>query len=74
MGFSDFFLFSHHLSMVGLPPRCPQVVWCHGGEIEPFSVTLAQDGLTKCDQPEIKSFEILRRGWELNPGHREDRQ
>jgi len=23
----------------GLPPRCPLVVWCHGGEIGPFSAT-----------------------------------
>jgi len=35
----------------GLPPHCPQVVWCHWGEIEPFSATLAQDGLVECDQP-----------------------
>ena len=35
----------------GLPPRCPQVVWCHWVEIEPFSDTLAQDGLAECDQP-----------------------
>ena len=35
----------------GLPPRCPQVVWCHWREIEPFSATLAQDGLAECDQP-----------------------
>jgi len=34
----------------GLPPRCPQVVWCLWGEIEPFSATLAQDGLADCDQ------------------------
>jgi len=34
-----------------LPPRCPQVVWCHWGEIEPFSATLIQDGLAECDQP-----------------------
>jgi len=34
----------------GLPPRCPQVVWCHWGEIQPFSATLAQDGLAECDQ------------------------
>jgi len=25
----------------GLPPRAPQVVWCHWGEIEPFYATLA---------------------------------
>ena len=57
----------------GLPPRCPQAVWCLWEKIEPFSATLAQDGLAECDQP-AKSLEILRRGWELNPGHGEDRQ
>jgi len=31
--------------------RCPQVVWCHWGEIEPFSTTLAQVRLAECDQP-----------------------
>jgi len=35
----------------GFPPRCPQVVWCHLGEIDTFSTTLAQDGLAECDQP-----------------------
>jgi len=44
---------------VGLPPRCPQVVWCHWGEIEPISATLAQDGLAECDKPGKKSLEIL---------------
>jgi len=34
---------------------------------------LAQDGLAECDNPGKKSLEILRRGWELNPGYREDR-
>jgi len=52
--------------MVGLPPRCPQVVWCHWGEIEAFSAMLAQDGLAECDQ--------LRRRRLLNPAHGEDRQ
>ena len=36
---------------IGIPPRCPQVVWCHWGEIAPFSAMLAQDGLAECDQP-----------------------
>jgi len=57
-----------------LPSRCPQVVWCHWGEIEPFSATLAQDGLAECDRPGKNPLKILRRGWELNPGHGEDRQ
>ena len=29
----------------GLPPRFPQVVWCHWREIGPFSAVQAQDGL-----------------------------
>ena len=33
------------------PPRCPQVVWHHWGEIEPFSATLALDRMAECDQP-----------------------
>ena len=45
--------FSHHLFMIwldfSLPSRCPQVVWLRWGEIEPFSATLAQDGLAECD-------------------------
>jgi len=55
---------SHHLSSIvyhlssivyswldfGLPPHCPQVVWCRSGEIEPFSTTLVHDGLAECDQ------------------------
>ena len=36
---------------MGLPAWCPQVVWCHWGEIESLSATLAQDGLAGCDQP-----------------------
>jgi len=32
----------------GFPP--PQVKWCHCGEVEPFSATLAQDGLTERNQ------------------------
>jgi len=57
---------------MSLPPQCPLGVWCHGREIEPFSAILAQDG---CDQPaREKSLEMLRHGWELNPGHREDGQ
>ena len=48
--------FSHCLFTVarpsfGLPPHCPPVLWCHWGEIEPFSATVAQNGLAECDQP-----------------------
>jgi len=28
-GQCHFFSISHRLSVVGLPPRCPQAVWCH---------------------------------------------
>jgi len=31
----------------GLPPRCPQVVWCLWGEIGPFSAMLAENGLVE---------------------------
>jgi len=51
----------------GLPPHCPQVIWCPWGEMEPFSATLAQDGLVECDQSGKNSLK-------LNPAHREDRQ
>jgi len=34
----------------GLPPRCPQAMWCHLGKIEPFSATPAQVGLVGYDQ------------------------
>ena len=55
--------------VIGLSPHCPQVEWCHWGEIEPFSATLAQDGLMECDQPK-------KIRWNAPPwlGHREDRQ
>jgi len=43
---------------LGFPPRCPQVVWCHWGEIEPFSATLAQDALAECVQPGTDMHEI----------------
>ena len=36
---------------LGLPSHCPKVVWCQWEEIEPFSATLAQDGLAEYDQP-----------------------
>ena len=45
----------------GLPPRCPQVLWCQWGEIEPFSATLAQNRLAARE----KFLEILRHGLEL---------
>jgi len=43
----------------GLSPRCPQVVWCHWGEIELFLATLAQDGLAECDQPMKNPWKYL---------------
>jgi len=69
--------FSHHLFLVGLRSSSSEstdyVVPLRGGEIEPFSATLAQDNWQSVFS-QAKSLEILRHGWDLNPGHREDRQ
>ena len=40
-----FYLYSNQL-LLQLPPG---IVWCHWREIEPFSATLAQDGLAVCN-------------------------
>ena len=42
-----------------------QVVWCHWGKIEPFSATLAQDGLAECDQPGKNplKYSAMARNW-----------
>jgi len=59
---------------IGLPPGCP-----HCSVIErrrshfQSQAGSGQDELTECDQPG-KNPEILRRGWEFNPGYRKDRQ
>ena len=58
-----FYFISHRLSVVGLPPHCPQVVWCHGGEIGPFSATLAQDRLAECDQSEKNPLKYSSVAW-----------
>jgi len=51
--------------MVGLQPlRGDRDIFCHGGSGRVGRVWSARE----------KSLEILRRGRELNPGHREDRQ
>ena len=49
----------------GLPPRCPQVVRCYWGESEPFSATLAQNGLAECDQPGKNPLKccVMARNW-----------
>ena len=44
------------------------------GEIEPFSATLAQSWVGRVWSAGEKPLEILCHGWELNPGHKEDRQ
>ena len=66
---------SHHLSVVGLRPssslstgcevslRGHWTIFCHTGSGRVGRVWSARE----------KSFEILLRGWELNPGHRGDR-
>jgi len=58
---------------VGLSHLCPQVMWCHWGEIEPFSATPAQDGYAVWSVRE-KPLETLCHCQELNHGHRENRQ
>ena len=70
------FSISHHLSMVELQPssslstgyvvslRRDWAIFCHAGSGRVDRVRSARE----------KSLEILRRGWELNPGHGEDRQ
>jgi len=35
--------------VLGLPPRCPQVVWCHRDWA--ITATLVQNRLSECDQP-----------------------
>jgi len=71
-----FFPIGHCLSMVGLRPssslstgcvvslRGDWAIFCHAGSGRVGKVRSAIE----------KSLEILRRGWELNPGHGEDRQ
>jgi len=71
-----FFSFSRHLSVVGLRPssslstgfvmslRGDWAIFCHAGSGWVGRVRSARE----------KSLEILRRGWELNPGHGEDRK
>jgi len=56
----------------GLPPRCLQVVWRHWAEIEPFSATLAQDGLAECDQSGKNPLKYSAVAG-IEPGPREDR-
>ena len=71
-----FFSISHCLSVVGLRPssslstgcvvslRGDWAIFCHAGSGRVGRVRSARE----------KSLEILRRGWELNLGHGEDRQ
>jgi len=68
--------FSHHLSILGLWPssslstgcavslRGHWAIFCHAGSGRVGGVRSARE----------KSLEVLPHGWELNPGHREDRQ
>ena len=58
----------------GLPPHCPQVVWCLWGEIEPFSAKQAQDGLAECDQPEknLLKYSAVAGNWTRATGGRTD--
>jgi len=54
---------------IGLPLWCPQVVWCHWGEIESSS---GPDG--KMWSARETSLETLRHGQQLNQGHWENGQ
>jgi len=46
------------------PMGCHSALW--------YSLNCVQG--STCDQPRNNPFELLHHGWELNPGHREDRQ
>jgi len=71
---------------LSLPPRCPQVVWCHRAMVPSTGcvVSMREDWAIFCHAGSgrvggvwsvwEKSLEMLRHGWELNPGHGEDRQ
>ena len=73
---THFFFISHRLSVVGLRPssalstgcvvplRGDRAIFCHAGSGRIGRVWPVKE------QP----LKILRRGWELNPGHGEDRQ
>ena len=54
----------------GFPPRCPRVVWCHWA----IFCHAGSGRVGRVRSAREKSLEILCRGWELNPGHGEDRQ
>ena len=67
--------FSHCLFMIEFPPRCPQVVWCHRGEIELFSTALAQGRLIgRMWSAKEKSLQMLCHNRELNPDQGENRR
>ena len=53
----------------GLPPRCPQVVRCHWGEVK--LPRWLRTGWRSVTGRQGKIFESLHRGWELNPGNGE---
>ena len=55
---------------IGLFPRCPQVVWCHWA----IFCHAGPGRVGRVCSVREKYLEILHRGNELNPGHREDRQ
>jgi len=68
------FCFSHCLFMVGVQPSFSMSTGC----VMPLrrdcviSAMLAQDGWAECDESG-KSLLILRHGWEMNLGHKEDK-
>ena len=52
---------------------CNHCRFCVTGWLVPWTTSLYREGLGVWSARE-KSLEILRRGWEFNPGHGEDRQ
>jgi len=51
-----------------------QAVWCPWGKFEPFSATLAQNGLPECNEQGITPLKYRRNSWGLKPGHGEHMQ
>ena len=72
---NDFFI-SHRLSMVGLRPSSSLSTGCVVSLRGDWAIFrhAGSGRVSRVQSPREKSLGILRRGWELNPGHREDRQ
>jgi len=71
------FFFSHPLSMVGLRPSSSLSTGCVVVSLRGDWAIFYHPGSGRVGRvwsAREKSLEILRRGWELNPDHRKDRQ